>query len=112
MSHGREPTREVLLDDLQPGSVVLVRVAGITRWFLLDRITTDPDTWHGRLVRGRPGHDDGVTFSGPADEWRRRCVRRCVRRAGYCVIKSAKDAAQDRVQLDQLREEARLCQGT
>lgn len=98
-----EPTRTVTPDETQPGHVVLFRIGKNVRWLLLDQITGQDDTavWHGRLVYAQPGHYDDTTLTGPADEWRRRCVMR----QGRCVIKSDADAARDRARLDILRED-------
>lgn len=99
-----QPVRTVLPEEIEPGNVVLFRVAGALRWLLLDQITsrgTDEETWHGRLVYVQTGRYDGSPLTGPAAEWHRRCVAR----NGRCVIKSDEDAARDRARLDLPRED-------
>ena len=101
-----QPVRTVRPEEIEPGNVVLFRVAGQMRWLLLDEITgqgTEEETWHGRLVYVRTGRFDGSPLSGPADAWHRRCAVH----EGRCVIKNDDDAAAIRYHLNELREDQR-----
>ena len=103
MGQTLKPVRTLDPADVQVGDVVLVRIAGATRWVLLDRVDPDVPAWQGRFVfassSGGPHPREG--YGAPGDDWHKRAVLR----NGKCVVKDPDDARRDRARLDLLTEQ-------